>query len=248
MRVIFILWLRQIKKYRSSHSRIIGAIGQPLLFLLALGYGIGAIYKRAGEGNYIDFLVPGVVIQTILFSSIFWGINVVFDRLFGFLKEALVAPVGRLHVLLGSVLGGATISMLQGTLVLVIALFIGFRPYNWALVPVAFLIMATMAIAITALGAGLGSIIDNFPAFQSINNFIILPLYFLSGAFFPLAGAPRVLRIIAEFNPLSYAVDAMRDVLIHQSHFGIEKDFLVLGLTVVILVSFGTLCFRRIQV
>src|SRR3954466_11073666 len=141
MDVIYILWLRQMKRYFRSRSRVVGAIGQPLLFLLALGYGIGSVYKKAGQGDYIEFLVPGIILQTILFSGVFWGIQILFDKRFGFLKEMLVAPVSRLRILLGNALGGSTIALIQGVLVFVIASALGFRPHDWLLVPVAFLIM-----------------------------------------------------------------------------------------------------------
>jgi len=118
MDVIYILWLRQMKRYVRSRSRVLGAIGQPILFLLALGYGLGSVYKRAGQGNFLQFLVPGIIVQTILFSGVFWGIQILFDKRFGFLKEMLVAPVSRLRVLLGNALGGATISFFQGIFVL----------------------------------------------------------------------------------------------------------------------------------
>src|ERR1700690_3107442 len=121
MDVIYILWLRQMKRYIRSRSRVLGAIGQPVLFLLALGYGIGSVYKKAGEGNYLQFLVPGIIIQTLLFSGVFWGIQILFDKRFGFLKEMLVAPVSRLRVLLGNALGGATQSLLQALLVFIIS-------------------------------------------------------------------------------------------------------------------------------
>src|SRR5581483_1557541 len=110
MRVIYILWLREIKRYFRSKSRIIGAIGQPLLYLFALGYGLGSVFQRAGNGNYVEFLVPGVVAQTILFTSIFSGIQVIWDRQFGFLKETLVAPVARWKILFGRTLGAATVA------------------------------------------------------------------------------------------------------------------------------------------
>src|ERR1700759_1400192 len=115
--VIYILWLRQMKRYVRSRSRVLGAIGQPILFLLALGYGIGSVYKKAGEGNYLEFLVPGIIVQTLLFSGVFWGIQILFDKRFGFLKEMLVAPISRLRVLLGNALGGSTISLFQAVLV-----------------------------------------------------------------------------------------------------------------------------------
>src|SRR6185437_16228338 len=133
--VIYILWLRQMKRYFRSRSRVLGAIGQPILFLLALGYGIGAVYKRAGQGDYLQFLVPGIILQTLLFSGVFWGIQILFDKRFGFLKEMLVAPVTRLRILLGNALGGATISLIQAILVFIIAFALGFRVQDWSLVP-----------------------------------------------------------------------------------------------------------------
>src|SRR3954465_11244572 len=141
MDVVHILWLRQMQRYLRSRSRLLGAIGQPLLFLLALGYGLGAVYKRAGQGDYLQFLVPGIIVQTLLFSGVFWGIQILFDKRFGFLKEMLVAPVPRVVILLGNALGGATISLLQAILVFIISIGLGFRPENWALVPVTFLVM-----------------------------------------------------------------------------------------------------------
>src|SRR5438105_14230076 len=110
-----------MKRYLRSRSRLLGAIGQPLLFLLALGYGLGSVYKRAGQGNYIEFLVAGIIVQTLLFSGVFWGIQILFDKRFGFLKEMLVAPVSRLKILLGNALGGATISLFQALLVLILS-------------------------------------------------------------------------------------------------------------------------------
>lgn len=247
MRVLYQLWLRQMRKYFRSKSRIIGAVGQPLLFLLALGYGLGSVFQRAGQGNYIEFLVPGIITQTILFASIFWGINIIFDRLWGFLKEMMVAPVSRLRIFIGSVLGGATTSLLQGILVLVVSLFLGFHPYNWAMVPLALAIMVAFAVAITSLGAAMGSLMDNIPGFQSVNQFIIFPLYFLSSSIFPIDSAPDVLKFIASINPISYVVDALRFTLINQTHFGIGPDLVVITAMLLATVAFGTFCFRRIE-
>jgi ABC-2 type transport system permease protein len=245
---IFILWWRQMKRYLRTRSRIVGAVGQPLLFLLALGYGVGSVYKRAGEGNYLQFLVPGIIMQTILFSGVFWGTQILFDKRFGFLKEMLVAPVPRLRVLLGNALGGSTISLIQGTFVLIISIILGFRPYNWWLLPVAFLIMIVLSLALTSFGAGIASIVDDFQGFQSINNFLIFPLFFLSSALYPLNNVPTVLRILGTINPLSYAVDGLRYVLIHQSHFDLGKDLIVLAVTTLLMVGFAVNRFNRIQI
>ena len=119
MRIIYILWLRQVKKYLRSKSRIVGSLGQPLLFLVALGFGFGPIYAKAGGGNYIDFLAPGIICMAILFTAVFSGIEVVWDRQFGFLKKTMVAPVSRFKIMFGRTLGGATVAMIQGTIVLI---------------------------------------------------------------------------------------------------------------------------------
>jgi ABC-2 type transport system permease protein len=247
MDVIYILWLRQMKRYVRSRSRVLGAIGQPILFLLALGYGLGSVYKKAGEGNYLQFLVPGIIVQTLLFSGVFWGIQILFDKRFGFLKEMLVAPVSRTRVLLGNALGGATISFLQGVFVLLISFALGFRPYNWAYLLVSLLVMMALCLALTSFGAGLASMVEDFQGFQGINNFIIFPLYFLSSALYPLTNVPTALRIASEINPLSYCVDALRYTMIHQSHFGLGKDLIVIAVTVVLCIIFGVNRFNRIQ-
>src|ERR1700756_1937409 len=122
MDVLYTLWLRQIRRYTRSGSRVLGTLGQPILLLLALDYGIGAIYRQAGQGNYLQFLVPGIITQTVLLSGIFWGMIILMDKRFGFLSELLVAPVARSKILIGSALGGATVSILQGLLVFVISL------------------------------------------------------------------------------------------------------------------------------
>ena len=247
MSVIYTLWLRQMKRYFRSKSRIIGSIGQPLLFLLALGYGLGSVFQRAGQGDYIQFLVPGIMAQTVLFSAVFFGINIIFDKQFGFLKETLVAPVSRLNIMLGGALGGATTSVFQGLLVFVIALFIGFHPYSWVLVPVAFLILALFGIALASFSSGVGALVNDFQGFQAINQFLIFPLFFLSGALYPLNAVPTALKVIATVNPVSYAIDAMRACLLNQTHFGLPLDILVLTVTAGVLVVFGAFRFRKIE-
>jgi ABC-2 type transport system permease protein len=157
MYLIYMLWLRQVRRYYRSGSRILGTLGQPILLLLALGYGIGAIYRKAGQGNYLQFLVPGIITQTVLLSAIFWGVIILMDKRFGFLAELLVAPVSRFKILIGSALGGATISLAQGLIVFVISFIFGFRPDNWALLPAAFLVLVFMTLALTSFGAGIAS-------------------------------------------------------------------------------------------
>src|SRR5438270_6541324 len=172
--VVYQLWRRQVRRYTRSGSRVLGTMGQPILLLLALGYGIGAIYRRAGEGNYLQFLVPGIITQTVLLSAVFWGIIILQDKRFGFLSELLVTPVARVKILLGSALGGATISIIQGLMVFVIATVLGFRPHNWLLVGPAFLVLVLMSLALTCFGAGIASMVDDFQGFQGINNLLVM--------------------------------------------------------------------------
>ena len=130
MSAIYILWLRELKRYSRSRAQIVASLGQPLLYLLALGFGLGPVFEKAGQGSYLQFVAPGVIGMSVLFSSIFSGIGLLWDRQFGFLKETLVAPVPRLHIMIGRTLGGATVAMIQGLLVIVICLIAGFRPQH----------------------------------------------------------------------------------------------------------------------
>ncbi|MBI4034566.1 ABC transporter permease [Candidatus Saccharibacteria bacterium] len=237
-----------MRRYFRSKSRVVGAIGQPLLLMLALGYGLGAVYKQAGQGDYLEFLVPGIIVQTLLFSGAFWGMQILFDKRFGFLKEMMVAPVSRLRILMGNAAGGATINLIQAILVFIVALAVGFDPANWAMVPVAVLIMAWLSMILTSFGAGLASIVEDFQGFQAVNNFLVFPLFFLSSALYPLTNAPDILRWLASANPISYAVDALRYTLIDQSHFGILTDLAVLSAALVVTLVFAVNRFNRIQV
>lgn len=247
MTTIYILWLRQIKRYRRSPSRIIGSLGQPLLFLIALGFGLGPVFQRAGSGSYLDFLVPGVIGQSVLFTSIFSGIELIMDKQFGFLKETLVAPVPRLEIMIGRTLGGATIATFQGVTVFLIALLLGFRPANWLTLPVAVLIMFLIALLFTALGTAIASLMTDMHGFQLIMNFLVMPLYFLSGSLFPLQSAPKSLQIISRINPFSYGVDGLREVLTKTTNFGLTTDILFLGILTVIILVVGSYLFSRIQ-
>ena len=248
MSAVYILWLRQLKRYFRSKSRIIGALGQPLLFLFALGFGFGPIYQQAGQGDYIQFLVPGIMAMTILFTSMFTGIEIIWDRQFGFLKETLVAPVSRFHIMLGRSLGGATIAIFQGLVVFSISFFVGFKVENWLMAPVAIVFMFLTAMLFTALGTAIASLLEDMQGFQLIMNFLIMPTFFLSGALFPLEGLPSVLTYITMFNPLSYGVDALRGALIGATHFGFLVDFAALGIGGTVLLFIGGYLFSKVQV
>jgi ABC-2 type transport system permease protein len=247
MSAIYILWLRQVKRYLRSKPRIVASLGQPLLFLLALGYGFGPIFQRAGQGNYIQFLAPGVIGMTILFTAIFSGIELIWDRQFGFLKETLVAPVPRILVMIGRTLGGATVAMIQGMIVIVICLVAGFRVTNFQALPEAILVMVLVSIMFTALGTAVASVLSDFQGFQMIMNFLVMPIFFLSGALFPLTNLPTVLNAVATVDPLSYGVDGLRSALIGVAHFGLPLDLAVLSVIAALLLGAGSVLFSRIQ-
>ena len=248
MSTIYILWLRQILKYFRAKSRIIGSLGQPLLFLLVFGFGFGSIFQQAGQGNYIQFLAPGIIMMSVLFTAIFSGIDLIWDRQFGFLKETMVAPVPRWQIMLGKTLGGATVASIQGLIVFILALLIGFKIDNPLMLPVAAVLVFLVALLFTSLGIAIASGIEDMQGFQLIMNFLVMPIFFLSGALFPLQGLPKVLEVITRFDPLTYGIDGLREALINVGTFGIGTDFLVVAVLTVVLLGIGSYLFERIQI
>lgn len=244
---VYILWLRQVRRYARSRARVLGSLGQPLLLLLALGFGFGPTFEKAGGGNYIQFLAPGIIAMGILFTGLFSGIEIVWDRKFGFLKETLVAPVPRLQIVLGRTLGGATIAMFQGGIVSCICLAAGFRVEDPSLLPLALAFMVLIAVAFTAVGTIFGSILEDMQAFPVIMNFMVMPLFFFSGAIFPLGGLPKALAFATGVNPLTYGVDGLRGALTHGPAFGFGFDFGVLSVFAAILLALGSYFFSRIE-
>jgi len=245
--IIYIMWLRQIKRYWRSKSRIIGSIGQPLLFLIAMGFGLGPVFEKAGAGNYINFLAPGIISQAILFMAVFSGIELIWDRQFGFLKATLAAPVSRLEIVLGRVIGGATIATFQGLIVLFLTLLVGFKPEKITTIPLVVFLMFLIALLYTALGTTIASLMKDFHGFQLFMNFLVMPTFFLSGSIFPLNNTPKLIQIISCLNPLSYGVDGLRQILIGSVHFGLTKDILILSIVGAVLLSIGSYLFTKIE-
>lgn len=245
---IYILWLRQLKRYFRSKSRIFGSLGQPILFLVALGFGLGPIFQKAGQGNYLEFIAPGIISMSILFTAVFSGIEIIWDRQFGFLKETLVAPIARWQIMVGRTLGGATVAIFQGFIVLILSLFFGFRIETFSLIPQMIIFMALISLLFTALGTAIASVLEDMQGFQLIMNFLVMPFFFLSGALFPLNGVPRILQVIASIDPLSYGVDGLRGAITGSFHFGLSIDLLVLSITTAVLVGIGTYLFSKIQI
>jgi ABC-2 type transport system permease protein len=245
---IYILWLREVKRYLRSRPQIIASLAQPLLYLLVLGFGLGSVFQSAGQGSYIQFIGPGVIGMGILFTSIFSGIGLLWDRQFGFLKETLVAPVPRLQIMAGRTLGGATIAMIQGTLVLVVCMIAGFRPQGIAAIPMALMFMALTAIVFAALGTAIGSSLKDMQGFQLIMNFMVMPIFFLSGALFPLSNLPTALTVATRLDPMAYGVDGLRASFIGLSQIGVATDVVVLAIVATLFLALGARAFARIQI
>ena len=248
MAVIYVLWLREVKRYLRSRAQIVASLGQPLLYLLVLGFGLGPVFAQAGRGSYLQFVAPGVVGMGILFTSIFSGIGLLWDRQFGFLKETLVAPVPRLQIMVGRTLGGATIAMVQGLLVLVVCLLAGVRPQSAFGLLLAFVYMALIAIVFAALGTAIGSGLRDMQGFQFIMNFLVMPIFFLSGALYPLNNLPTALAAATRIDPLSYGIDGLRGALIGVSTIGLAADAMVLAAVATIFLGLGAWTFSRIQI
>ena len=249
MHAIFILWLRELKKYTRSRPQIIASLAQPMLYLLVLGFGLGPVFQQAGNGSYLQFVAPGVIGMSVLFTSVFSGIALLFDRQFGFLKETLVAPVPRIRIMIGRTLGGATVAMLQGTLIFVACLIAGFRPVSLGKIPLAFVFMALIAIVFSAFGTALGSGLQDMQGFQLIMNFLVLPIFFLSGALYPLHNLPKALAVVTRVDPLSYGVDGLRGALTGRLMvFNTTTDLLALAVIAVGLLFLGAWRFSKIEI
>jgi ABC-2 type transport system permease protein len=248
MNAIYILWLRELKRYTRSRAQIVASLGQPMLYLLVLGFGLGPVFKRAGNGNYFQFVAPGVISMSVLFSSIFSGLGLLWDRQFGFLKETLVAPVPRIQIMIGRTLGGCTVAVIQGLLVTTISVIAGFRPSNYLAIPVALGFMLLIALVFAAVGVAIGSGLQDMQGFQLIMNFMVMPIYFLSGAMFPLSGQGWALKIATRIDPLSYGIDGMRSMLLGSSTFSPITDIVVLACAGAVLLVVGAYRFSRIEI
>ncbi len=247
MNAIYILWLRQLKRQIRSKSRIIGSIGQPILFLVAFGFGLGPIFSKAGGGNYMDFIAPGIIAMGILFNAVFTGMEIIWDKQFGFLKETLVAPVSRTEIMIGRTLGGATIAVAQGVIVFIITLCVGFHPTSVLGFFEALIFMFLIALLFTSIGTAIASVLEDMQGFGLIVNFFIMPIFFLSGALFPLIGLPSVVSFLAHIDPLTYGVDAIRGALVGGNFFSLSTDALVLTLVTASFVALGSYLFGKIE-
>ena len=248
MDIIYTIWLRNMKRYIRSKSRIIGSISMPLFFLLFLGFGLNSVVQLPGMGgNYIVFLIPGMVAMSVLFTSVFSGIQIIWDKQFGFLKETLVAPVSRLEIMVGQTLGGATTAVLQGSIILVLSVFIGLRISN----PIGFLIalvfMILIGISFTAFGIAIASRMEDMTGFQLIMNFVVFPIFGLSGALFPISSLPAWMRPVTLLDPLTYGVEGIRYGLTGVSQINPLVCGAVIGVFTVMMTVLGAFLFRKIK-
>jgi ABC-2 type transport system permease protein len=247
MRAMYALWLRELKRYWRSKQRIALSLVQPVLYLLVFGFGLAPVYRKAGGGDFLQFLAPGVIAMTVLFSSIGSGVALLFDRQFGFLKETLVAPVPRIQIMLGRTCGAATVAVLQGLLVTAVCLAAGFRPLGPAMSAAGLAFVILIAIAFAGLGATLGASMKDMPSYQGMMNLLVLPITLLSGMLFPLENLPVVLATFTNIDPLSYGVDGLRATLTGKTHFGLLLDGAVLLGTAVIFIGLGAWRFAKIE-
>ncbi len=256
LRGFYTLWLREIKRYLRDRTRLIGSFVQPALWLVVFGAGIGAAlrggFQIAGV-NYQTLIFPGIVAQTLLFTAMFMGISVIWDREFGFLKEVLVAPVSRFTLFLGKMIGDSTDAMIQGIIVFGIALALGIH-----FTPIAFLaslpLMLLITVGLVSVGLIIASFMGSLESFGAIQSFINLPLFFLSGALFPITGAntPSWLEVASRLNPLTYGVDALKSVILGAPYAPYQIQPLIVDIGVIAafdlaMIVIGTWAFSRMK-
>ena len=249
MDIIYTIWLRNMKRYLRSKSRIIGSISMPLFFLIFLGFGLNSVVELPGLGeNYIVFLIPGMIAMSVLFTSVFSGIQVIWDKQFGFLKETLVAPVSRLEIMSGQTLGGATTAVIQGSIILFLSVFLGLPVTNPAGFLIAFLFMILIGISFTAFGIAIASRMDDMTGFQLIMNFVVFPIFGLSGALFPISTLPAWIIPLTLLDPLTYGVEGIRYGLTGVSQINPLVCGAVLGSFTIAMTILGAFLFRKIRI
>lgn len=218
LKVIYTIWLREFVTFMREKIRIVAMIGQPLLYLAVLGTGISSGMKLNGaaEVDYLKFMYPGVIGMSILMTSMFSSMSIIWDREFGFLKEVLVAPVPRWGVALGKCCGGATIAMIQSVILIGMAPLVGIR-LSLMVVAQLLVLAALISFGVTSLGVLIASKMESMQSFQMVMNFLVMPMYFLSGGMYPMASAPAWMKSLMAIDPLTYGVDAIRGVVFSET-------------------------------
>ena len=240
LEVIYTIWLREMKRFLRERSRIIGNISMPVIWLVIMGVGLNSSIRLPGVNvSYLSYMAPGIIGMSLLFTSMFSGISVIWDRQFGFLKEILVAPVSRLSIVIGKIVGSSTISLINGTLIIIISVLMGALHFGFLSLIMAFVFMLLISFTFVGIGLTIASRLKNMEGFQMIMNFLIMPLFFLSGAFFPLENVPIWMKTLAYIDPLMYGVDGLRNAFRGVSRLPIVLDLgVMLGFsTVMVLIS-----------
>jgi len=244
----FTLWWRELVRFYRQRSRVVGVIASPVLFWLVIGSGFGTSFRSgnaAGQQHYLDYFYPGALIMIVLFTSIFTMMSVIEDRKEGFLLSVMVAPVPRSAVVFGKVLGGTTLSTIQGLIFLAFAPFVGVH-VGLGQILLVVVVVFLVSFALTALGFAIAWPMDSTQAFHAIINLFLIPLWLLSGALFPLSGASGWLRLLMRINPLTYGVEALRELLYPESTSVASLSTSMLALVVFTFCMFG-LCFFMVN-
>ncbi|MGL4669467.1 MAG: ABC transporter permease [Methanobacteriaceae archaeon] len=242
---IYTIWLREVKRYVRYRSRIITAVFTPLLWLLVFGTGLGSAIKLGGiPGGYQTFIYPGIIAQTILFTCVSSGVGIIMDKQYGFLKEIIVAPLTRSSIIFGKAIGISTGAVLQAVILLLLSFIVGVQ--MTPLIFVLCIIVSTLiSIGFSGLGLLLASFLDSMEGFNLIMSFVILPIFLLSGALFPLNNLPTWLQFIVYLDPLTYGVDALRCIIIQKSALPLEINILVLLIFVGLMIFLSAMVFTK---
>jgi len=249
-RPIYVICLREFKKFFREKSRLLGTLARPVLWLFVVGNGMSALIRPQAGFSYLQFIFPGMIGMTILFASIFSSISIVWDREFGFMKEMLVAPISRLSIIIGKAISGTAISVAQAVIILVLIPFLGIQITSLQFAEVVAVSML-VSFCITSIGILIAARLTSFDGFNIIMNFLVMPMFFLSGAMYPVTSMPHALREITHINPLTYGIDALKHVLLRSATSRLGPEFpLLLDLTVVIgisgiMLTLAALSFRR---
>ncbi|MGB8216109.1 MAG: ABC transporter permease [Candidatus Methanoperedens sp.] len=243
---MYAVWLREAKIYVREKERLISSVISPLLWIFAFGAGVGSTVKEISGFSYQVFIYPGIAVMAVLFTSLFYGVYIIWDRKLDFLKEVLVAPVSRASVFAGKMLGGATDAMVQGVFLLVIGLFIKVPMTPLVLIQ-AFLMLLLISIAMVSIGLVIGANLNSPEGFGLVINFVMWPMFFFSGALFQVSNLPPWLESITYINPLTYGVDALRGIILGHglNHFPIYYDAAIMLLFALLAMGVGVLSFRR---
>jgi ABC-2 type transport system permease protein len=242
---IYALWLREFKVFTREKSRIVSSIFTPMLWIFVFGGGLGSAVNIENV-NYQIFIYPGILAMSVLFSSVFFGVYIIWDRKIDILKEILVAPLSRTTIFVGKVLGGCTDSMIQALIMLLVSFVLGIY-LTFSSFLLAIIILFLLAISLVSTGLIIGSLMESPEGFNMIISFLIFPLFFFSGALFPIDNLPSWLSFVTYINPVTYGVDALRMAIIGMSQFPLYLDLLVLTGFAAVMFTIGTRTFERMK-